>query len=725
MKFFLQLCCSFFIFCLSNYSLYAQCGTSPTSGTVTITTANTIVNSYYPATGSPTAGTTAISVGTIDVRGAGTAIAAGDLIVIIQMQGADINTANTVAYGGANASAPANGYTSNGNLVAGYYEYATVSTVSGSPITTVNVTVALSHNYYTRAFTSTTSIQAFQVLRVPRYYNLTINSAASITAPAWNGSTGGVVVLDAAATIAINGSINVAGLGFRGGGGKQLTGATSGDGNSSTNVSGGTNLVNTDYRYNSPITNVKNVAGGAKGEGIAGTPAYTWSLGATTTTTGSVEGYINGSMGRGAPGNAAGGGTDGQPLNQNQSNTGGGGGANAGAGGQGGSGWPAGNGAQDSSVYPYGGYGGAAFTQGTLQRIIMGGGGGAGTANNSSSTNEYNSSGAPGGGIIVARALLYSGSGSVIADGAAGPGVTQTYTPAQTDAAGGGGGGGTIVLVTINAGATVLGSITASAKGGTGGYMTTYYNHGPGGGGGGGYIYTNGTLGSTAVSGGLQGFTRSGSSGGLINNTYNTSPGANGMVVTLSGAPAFYCGVLPVVLTSFTAAVNTGSVNLYWHIENEIGFSYFEIEFSTDGINFSPIGSVNYLNNVPDYHFIHESPQPGKNFYRLRLVDMDGKYTYSNILPVNIGSNENELLIYPNPVSNYISLQLHSDSRQLITVVIFDNVGQRLIYKNILAEKGDNYIFLPDVKNLPSGIYLIKVNTGSKMFVEKFVVEKK
>lgn len=723
MRFFLQLCCSFFIFWISNDNVYAQCGTSPTSGTVTITTANTIVNSYYPATGNPAAGTSAISVGTIDGRGTGTAIAAGDLIVIIQMQGADINTANTVAYGGGNASAPANGYTSNANLVAGYYEYATVNTVSGSPITTINVTVALSHSYYTRAFTSANSIQTFQVIRVPRYYNLTINSGASVTAPAWNGSTGGVVVLDAAATIAINGSINVAGLGFRGGGGKQLTGATSGDGNSSTNVSGGTNLTNTDYSYNSPITNAKNVAGGAKGEGIAGTPAYTWSLGATTTSTGAVEGYINGSMGRGAPGNAAGGGTDGQPLNGNQSNTGGGGGGNAGAGGQGGSGWPAGNGTNDVNQYPYGGYGGAAFTQGTLQRIVMGGGGGAGTANNSTSANEYNTSGGPGGGIVVARALLYSGSGSVIADGANGPGVTSDAT--QTDAAGGAGGGGTIILVNINSGATGLGSITASAVGGVGGYMTTYYNHGPGGGGGGGYIYTDGTLGSTAVTGGANGYTRTGSTGGLIDNAYGTTPGANGKVVILSGPPAFYCGVLPLVLTSFTAAVNDGSVNLYWHIENEIDFSYFEIEYSTDDVNFSQIGSVNYLNNVSNYHFIPQSPQAGKNFYRLRLVDIDGKYTYSNILPVNISSNGNELLIYPNPASNYISLQLNSDGRQLINVVIFDNVGKCLISKNILAEKGDNYISLPDVKNLPSGIYLMKVNTGSKMFVEKFVVEKR
>jgi len=711
-----------FVINLCNSGAFAQCGTPPTSGTITITAANTIVNSYYPGTGNPTAGSTSLIVGTIDSRGSSTAIAANDMIVIMQMQGADIDTANTVNYGGNNSSAPAQGYTSNANLVAGYYEYATVGSVSG---TTITVTVALSNSYYTRAFTTYHSIQTYQVIRVPRYYNLTINaSPASITAPAWNGSTGGVVVLDAAGTLTINGSITVLGLGFRGGGGQNLAGATTG--NSSTNTSGQTTMLSTDYRDNSPVTNSANAAGGAKGEGIAGTPAYTWSYGTTTVTTNTVEGYINGSMGRGAPGNAAGGGTDGQPTNGNQSNTGGGGGGNGGAGGQGGSGWPAGVGAQDSSVFPYGGYGGAAFTQGSLQRIVMGGGGGAGTANNSTTANQYNCSGAPGGGIIIARAGLYAGSGSVIADGAAGPGVTQTYSPAQTDAAGGGGAGGTIILVNVNSGTTGLGSITASAVGGTGGYMTTYYNHGPGGGGGGGYIYTDGTLGSTAVTGGAQGFTRTGSTTGPINNSYNTKPGSNGKVVVLSGPPAFYCGVLPLVLTNFNAAVNNGYVDLNWHIENEINFSYFEIEYSTDGINFNRIGTVDYIKNVPYYQFNNVSAKPGINFYRLQLFDIDGKYTYSNILPVNItSSNENKLIIYPNPATSYLSIELNSDTRQQINIIIFDNVGRQQISKNVLAETGNNYISIPDVSNLPSGIYIIKVNTSSKMLIDKFIVEKK
>ncbi|HYE53946.1 MAG TPA: hypothetical protein VD996_03855, partial [Chitinophagaceae bacterium] len=445
----------------------AQCGTSPASGLTTISTANQIINSYYPGTGNPITGQTSLTVGALDGRGNSTPLSNGDLVLIIQMQGADLNTNNTDAYGNGVAGAPASGALSN-NLFAGYYEYNTVSSVSGA---TVNLAYSLVNNYYTRAFSAGNSIRSYQVIRVPRYYNLTIDAAGSVTAPAWNGSTGGIVVLDAANVMTINGSVTVAGLGFRGGGGKQFTGATTGNSN------GTTTLQNTDYRFNSPITNAANLSGAAKGESIAGRAAYTYINGAVTVQTEANEGYVNGSMGRGAPANGGGGSTDGIPIgtNNNQYNTGGGGGANAGDGGMGGSGWHGGSG--NVSTYPYGGHGGAAFPAHSLKRLIMGGGGGAGSANNSTGANEYQSSGGPGGGIIISRAGSYAGNGSLNANGAPAPGINGNPT-SNTDAAGGGGAGGTVVLVTRQAGAAGTNSLTVTATGGAGGNMANYYDHG-------------------------------------------------------------------------------------------------------------------------------------------------------------------------------------------------------------------------------------------------------
>src|SRR4030095_583936 len=109
------------------------------------------------------------------------------------------------------------------------------------------------------------------------------------------------------------------GMGFRGGGTRQLNGGA-----------GGTNI---DYR-----TVATSAFHGGKGEGIAGTPRYVYDAVFNTVTDTGVEGYPLGSTGRGAPGNAGGGGTDGDTA-ANDENSGGGGGGHGGAGGQGGRPW--------------------------------------------------------------------------------------------------------------------------------------------------------------------------------------------------------------------------------------------------------------------------------------------------------------------------------------------------------------------------------------------------
>ena len=104
--------CFIFYFTAINYcnNASAQCGVPPSSGSVTISIANNIVNTYYPGTGNPVAGTTTMTVGSVDSRGNATPISAGDLVLIIQIQGADMNTSNNDAYGDNIAGAPASGY---------------------------------------------------------------------------------------------------------------------------------------------------------------------------------------------------------------------------------------------------------------------------------------------------------------------------------------------------------------------------------------------------------------------------------------------------------------------------------------------------------------------------------------------------------------------------------------------------------------------------------------
>jgi hypothetical protein len=267
-----------------------------------------VINSYYPGTGNVAVGALSIPVGAARAGG-GPAIAAGDLLLIVQVQGAEINAANTNNYGngvGNNATtvntvvySAANNYAGGHvatNFYAGNYEYV----VAAGPVTAGAVPLATPTTiaFYNADF-GTQGQRRFQVIRVPQYSSATLGG--TLTAPAWDGTTGGFVVLDVAGQLNWNGNaINASGIGFRGGAGRQLGGDT---GNW------------WDFRTLSTDT-----TNGSKGEGYAGTPRYVFFNNALANT--GAEGYPNGSYGRGAAGNGGGGSTDGNPS-ANDENSGG------------------------------------------------------------------------------------------------------------------------------------------------------------------------------------------------------------------------------------------------------------------------------------------------------------------------------------------------------------------------------------------------------------------
>jgi uncharacterized repeat protein (TIGR01451 family) len=516
-----------------------------------------IVNAYYPpaSTGTVAAGSTSITLGAAASGGAQTAIAAGDLLLVIQMQDAQIDAVDTSSYGSGLPGDPA-GSTSLGT--SGEFEFVTATSavpVTGGTLTfTGGGTGAGLLNTYSSAVASTTQgIQTFQVIRVPQYTTATLSSG--LTALAWNGATGGVLGLDIAAQLTLGGTVALDGLGFRGGGGIDLTGSTTG--------------TSTDTMTLSPATlpalppAADSGANASKGEGIAGTPHWiapplsTIVNTTTATSTGQsyLEGLPNGSFARGAPGNAGGGATDANPSSNNE-NDGGGGGGNGGTGGTGGFAW--------STASILGGYGGVAFPA-TTSSLVMGGGGGAGTSNDGAYWNPstdtggadcgtsctgIHSSGAAGGGILIVRTGSVTGTGTLTSNG-------QNSLDQENDATGGGGGGGSI-LVFANSGG--LGGLTADANGGNGGDTwpeetpgTPFpgNRHGPGGGGGGGVIITSSAPAGASVSGGLPGYST------LADDAYGATSGQPGLfssgtsITTTPGTQSgAYCAGADIAVTN-------------------------------------------------------------------------------------------------------------------------------------------------------------------------------
>jgi len=411
----------------------------------------------------------------------GVPLAAGDLVMVIQMQGATIlGNVNNITWGEIQS------YNN-----CGLYEFKEVASVPNG--THINLICPLENSYDESG--------NVQVIRVPRYNTLTVNGG-TITSQTWNGQRGGIVAIEVLGltTLINGGKIDVTGQGFRGG--------------ILDNAAGFAALM---YASNSQND------GGEKGESIAGFgPEYS---------------NLGGRYGRGAPANGGGGG--------NAHNAGGGGGANAGnefpwnglgnpsvtnpawanawnlegggfstnqssGGGRGGYSYSSSN--QNALVTGTtnatwggdtrrnsGGIGGRDLDY-SSGRLFVGGGGGAGDGNNGAGTN-----GASGGGMVFL--MTYDdvvGTGQIIASGQSAP----TTPPAGNDAPGGGGGGGTVVVACNG---TISSTISLIANGGDGGDQVILTNEaeGPGGGGGGGYIaYSTGSP-SINISGGANGTTNS------------------------------------------------------------------------------------------------------------------------------------------------------------------------------------------------------------------------
>ena len=513
-----------------------------------------IKNDYWPGTTTVNAGATSIVVGTRNTSGALVNLTTGDLVIVMQMQDAAFDTSNDETYGEGTGSTRATGTGSGAATAlnnAGRWEYAVVTATNpGGGIAAAGGTITIAgggagggllYTYTAQSFAATTTQgqRTFQVIRVPQYTTGTLLS--TLTAVPWNGGTGGILALDISGTLALGGAtVSVNGLGFRGGGGVRLTGDTTTPG-----------LAPTDFRTLAPDSNTAptiHMTNGSKGEGIAGTPRYVYKDGAnigapaagTVALDTGVEGYVNGSYGRGAPGNAGGGSTDGQPTIDNGHNSGGGGGGNGGNGGTGGNSW--------SSNLPSGGQGGGSISP-NLTRISLGGGGGAGTTNNGSATDAtgtvladsggpnaagavgYYSSGANGGGTIIIRALQATGTATLTANG------FNAYNTGRDGSGGGGAGGSVLFTVQMGALSGATTQLNVQAKGGNGGsaWIAQPFGgdpgerHGPGGGGGGGYILLSSTATSANVNGGINGLTTD------ALDDYGAQPGTVGVVQLITG----------------------------------------------------------------------------------------------------------------------------------------------------------------------------------------------
>ncbi len=176
--------------------------------------------------------------------------------------------------------------------------------------------------------------------------------------------------------------------------------------------------------------------------------------------------------------------------------------------------------------------------------------------------------------------------------------------------------------------------------------------------------------------------------------------------------------VLPVTIVNFTAQKNNNTIALNWKVANEINVKQYEVERSIDGINFNLIGAL-AGSNITNYSFIDKNlPNGAIVYYRLKMIDQDGKFKNSNIVSVKLKTNVSNAIVYPNPTMGSLNIKLYDILTSNSTLQITDVTGRLVKQQTINASMVNINV---DVKGLPTGRYFIKISTYNQVINLSFV----
>ncbi|HWB28576.1 MAG TPA: T9SS type A sorting domain-containing protein [Chitinophagaceae bacterium] len=199
-----------------------------------------------------------------------------------------------------------------------------------------------------------------------------------------------------------------------------------------------------------------------------------------------------------------------------------------------------------------------------------------------------------------------------------------------------------------------------------------------------------------------------------------TSTGCTG-TSTLTVTDA--CGsVLATGIMKFTAAVKGGAALLNWTTAQQVNADYFDIERSSNGANWAAIGKTKAFTTgtQQNYTYTDDAPLNGINYYRLKQVNTDGNYYYSQVSIVKF-TPTGILKVYPNPASSYLTVSLSNDKNEAAYISVFDASGRLLYSKQEQLTTGANTIRINLPGNMVNGTYLLKISTGSNTYTSKFL----
>ena len=219
--------------------------------------------------------------------------------------------------------------------------------------------------------------------------------------------------------------------------------------------------------------------------------------------------------------------------------------------------------------------------------------------------------------------------------------------------------------------------------------------------------------------------------GGTVNTTDN--------YVELSGLDDFSYWTLgdsnnpiPVELISYNAYTNNGSINLLWSTASELNNVGWEIEKKSglsEDEHWNKIGFVKGIgttNEIQNYSFNVKNEEIGKYYYRLKQIDLDGSYNYSNQIEVLItGPTEFALYQnYPNPFNPTTTINFEIPKSSFINISVYNTIGEKVVtLANELFEAG-RYTRTFDASEFSTGLYIYRLSSDDAVFTKKMLLVK-
>ena len=164
---------------------------------------------------------------------------------------------------------------------------------------------------------------------------------------------------------------------------------------------------------------------------------------------------------------------------------------------------------------------------------------------------------------------------------------------------------------------------------------------------------------------------------------------------------------LPVTYESFTVVPSNNGNQLKWVIGTQENVSHYEVEYSTDGINFSSVASVQPQSGTTHltYNYTHKITNSAKGYYRIKSVDLDGSIMYSQVEEVKPVAGIVKITAYPNPTSGIFKIRIPSQLSGTVQLSMYDDMG-RLVLSDRVQVAGTTEVPM-DISRFASGNYQI------------------